>query len=123
MVFYHGLTILFMRSLHSILAFLRCPICKSILDQHSNIWTCTKCLTRFPLKDGIPILIHEKNSVFHIQDFMLKNETFFPKSSSFENFIKKILPNLGKNMRAKQNYKDLSNLLLKQMMLHARSTW
>ena len=51
---------------------LRCPVCKGQLICESDECICQRvgCGARFPIIDGIPVLINEANSVFRIQDFV-----------------------------------------------------
>ncbi len=92
---------------------LRCPVTKSRLVQngnylenqeHSNI--------RYPIIDGIPILINNENSLFSIDDFIKKrNTTFNLRENKIKLLIKKILPTISANIKAERNYEELSSLL------------
>jgi SAM-dependent methyltransferase len=57
---------------------LRCPICASriVIDEECRC-TNERCSTRFPIVDGVPVLINEKTSVFRHADFAEKRKTFF----------------------------------------------
>jgi uncharacterized protein YbaR (Trm112 family)/SAM-dependent methyltransferase len=102
-----------------------CPVCKSRLElADPDNFRCTNpaCKAVFPIVDGIPILINETASVFLIQDFVQRHNTYFklidPKqerSSPFLSKLKglpqKILPEIGENVRAMQNYETFQQLL------------
>lgn len=57
---------------------LRCPICHSRVVLGSE-GRCTNegCAQRFPVVDGVPILINERASAFRFADFVEKRKTFF----------------------------------------------
>ncbi|MBK9099576.1 MAG: class I SAM-dependent methyltransferase [bacterium] len=97
---------------------LLCPNCFSrLIETHIN-FKChnQSCLKEFPLVDGIPILIDESKSIFNISDFLNKRTTTFQlKESKTENLIKKIIPSISNNLKAKSNYSRLLSLLLKNV--------
>lgn len=96
--------------------FLCCPSCKMVLELISDEYRCTnfECGKFFPIINGIPILINESNSVFSIDDFINHRNTFFdlPQRSNIKETIKRILPDIGRNIKAKQNYKKFAQHLL-----------
>ena len=48
-----------------------CPCChQSALVRESHTLTCPSCRGLFPLVDGVPVLINDKNSVFAISDYL-----------------------------------------------------
>jgi len=51
---------------------LRCPACRHNLHIKESRFRCNSkaCGSEFPLVNGIPILIHDQNSVFAIADFL-----------------------------------------------------
>lgn len=50
---------------------LRCPVCLAILCSNEEGFECTaEPSHRFPVVDGIPILLNEPNSVFRISDYV-----------------------------------------------------
>jgi len=68
---------------------------------------------KFPVIDGIPILINQKTSVFSIDDFESKrNTTFDLNESHFRKTLLKFIPDISFNLRAKSNYKKISELLV-----------
>lgn len=96
---------------------LRCPGCLDKLVEVDNFLSCqnARCHKQYPIVNGIPILINEEMSVFNIQDFLDNKETTFNLSEgTLENILKKIVPSISNNIRAKANYKKLVALLLSQ---------
>lgn len=96
-----------------------CPICQTNLKPYEENYQCQnpECSFSFPTKHGIPILINEVSSVFSIKDFINERDTFFNLSYT-ENPIKqqlrKLIPDISKNVKAKTNYKKYAELLLAQ---------
>ena len=43
-----------------LLNILACPICKKEVKLENNFLTCTPCRKRYPIKDGIPIMLVEE---------------------------------------------------------------
>src|SRR3990170_3476887 len=93
---------------------LRCPKCLDQLVEVKNFLSCqnTSCLKKFPIVNGIPILINEGESVFNIQDFLdHKATTFSISEGKLDSIAKKIIPSISNNIKAKANYKKLLSLL------------
>jgi len=97
----------------------QCPVCNGEVIFESKNFKCKKksCSKEFPIVNGIPVMINESNSVFSIKDFEKQKDTFFisQKESSFYKFLKKVTPNIGKNIKSEKNYKKLGKLLLKNI--------
>ncbi len=97
---------------------LRCPVCHAELKQGAGQFTCSnsECAADFPIVDGIPVLINERSSVFSIADFTARRETFFSSAgeSRLKKTIRRVLPTIDRNIKAKSNYRRLSQLLLRQ---------
>jgi peptidoglycan/xylan/chitin deacetylase (PgdA/CDA1 family)/SAM-dependent methyltransferase len=96
---------------------LRCPICRSSLTPQCGHFCCDRqlCGTRFPIVDGIPVLINDDNSLFQRDHFVAKRNTTFDLSRG--SFIRRAdhwLPSLSRNIPAKRNYRALADLLLTQ---------
>ena len=66
----------------------------------------------YPIIDGIPILINEENSLFSIKDFMSKRTTtiLFGKSK-IKAAIRKIIPSISLNIKARDNYHELVTII------------
>lgn len=68
---------------------------------------------QFPLVDGVPVLINDENSVFRRDDFVAKKNTTFDLSrNGIVRRVDGLLPTLGRNVKAKQNYRAFAELLL-----------
>lgn len=97
---------------------LRCPICYAELIQEGELFECTnhKCAAHFPILDGIPVLISEKSSIFLIDDFVSKRETFFANASenNLAGVLSRFLPAISKNIKGKSNYSRMNDILFMQ---------
>jgi len=70
---------------------------------------------QFPLVGNVPILINDRSSLFTRDHFVRRqNTTFDLGRSRFTERIDRLLPKLGKNLQAKQNYAILRDLLLER---------
>ncbi|MBI4279753.1 MAG: Trm112 family protein [Armatimonadetes bacterium] len=41
----------------SLLEILACPVCKTPVDLQGDRLVCTKCGRRYPIRDGIPVML------------------------------------------------------------------
>ncbi len=100
----------------SVLKLLVCPACKSKLNTVNSHFVCsdTQCGRTFPIVDGIPVLINEENSIFTIDEFTQRRDTYFDTSrnKSIRDRISALLPELDVNIRGKRNYEKFVELLL-----------
>ena len=100
-----------------ILENLVCPKCKSKIHTDNSIYRCTnsECSSKYPLIDGIPILINEDNSIFNINDFNVRNKAIkTPKKNIRLSGLKsRLIPKIGINLKAKQNYNTFLNTLIR----------
>ncbi|MBU3928678.1 MAG: methyltransferase domain-containing protein [Bacteroidetes bacterium] len=100
----------------SILRMLHCPICNANLKLLDNNLVCLNynCGVFFPIINGIPILINEQSSVFSIDDFVAQRNTFFnlDRENTIKKVLKKLMPDINRNIKAKKNYAKLAQLLL-----------
>ena len=96
-----------------ILQLLCCPVCKTHLSLIGNEFVCPNrdCANHYPVVDGIPVLINESNSVFHIADYLHHDGQALGRSDQLKSALEKITPSLGKNIVAKQNYAEFARLL------------
>ena len=70
---------------HSIKNRLICPLTKDKLILEKNYFISELNNTiKYEIIDSIPILINEKNSIFIIQDFILKNNTTYNYNYKFK---------------------------------------
>jgi peptidoglycan/xylan/chitin deacetylase (PgdA/CDA1 family)/SAM-dependent methyltransferase/uncharacterized protein YbaR (Trm112 family) len=96
---------------------LRCPNCQSSLTIQGGHFCCERqlCGMRFPMVDGIPVLINDDKSLFQRADFVAKQNTTFDLSrGSVIRQADRWLPSLSRNISAKQNYRAFADLLLTQ---------
>src|SRR2546425_3847359 len=96
---------------------LRCPICKTRLELRGEQYQCQNpnCFFLFPIINGIPILIDEERSIFSTNDFVYGfNNTFFSSQTKSEETIKRLIPDISRNPKSKENFNKLSKLLLVQ---------
>ncbi len=67
---------------------------------------------RYPVIDGIPILINNEKSLFSIDDFIKrKNTTFNLNENRTISIIKTLIPNIGVNIKSENNYNKIVNML------------
>jgi uncharacterized protein YbaR (Trm112 family) len=93
---------------------LRCPICRGRVDLINAYFVCKseECAARFPVIDGIPILINEKASVFSMDDFLnLRDTTFELQKNKLKETLRRMVPSISLNIKTKQNYEKLVALL------------
>ncbi len=90
---------------------LRCPICKAKLSRLGEQFRCSNCGTLFPIIDGIPVLLNENSSVFSIDDLVHWRKS---RESKIEKMLKRLIPKIGSNIKAKSNYDKFAKLLLGQ---------
>jgi SAM-dependent methyltransferase len=88
-----------------------CPKCRGELTPDTQALICQQCLCRYPVIEGIPVLIDEDDSIFRIAQFEKKEATFFARESGIREVIISALPEKSENRAAKKNYALLSQLL------------
>lgn len=95
---------------------LRCPICRSNLVLGDCQFKCMNvgCKAKFPIVDGIPILINESSSLFSIDDFVNHKSTFFRPSYRILRLTANLLPEIDCNIKVKTNYEIFAELLFKE---------
>lgn len=100
----------------SVSRLLVCPACKSKLNTVNSHLVCslTQCGRTFPIVDGIPVLINEQNSIFSIDEFAQRRDTYYDtsKGKRMRDRISAFLPGLDANIRGKDNYRKVVDLLL-----------
>lgn len=90
-----------------------CPVTKSKLRKNgSYLESVADPNINYPLINDIPILINTNNSIFTIEDFTKNiNTTFELDESGVRKIIKKYMPKITHNIKAKKNYDEIKNLL------------
>lgn len=92
---------------------LACPACRSPLAISANECRCTAedCPLAFPCINGIPVLINEATSVFSLDDFRSHRDTTFRPGSTWRQAVRKNLPYLTRNYKARENFRRTARLL------------
>lgn len=100
----------------SILGLLRCPKCLSKLETSTGELRCLgdACGIRFPVVDGIPVLIDEDRSVFSIDDYVSRRATTVShwKPSPLSAILGRFIPDINSTLKSGLNLERLSSLLL-----------
>lgn len=93
---------------------LRCPACRSEVELIDEQFHCahTACGASYPIVNGIPVLINDESSLFSIDDFVQQRNTYFKDESRAQVLLKRVMPKISKNIKGKQNYDKLVELLL-----------
>ena len=107
-------------------ALLRCPSCRSLLDEAPDTFTCTSssCGGRFPIVNGVPVLIDERECVFSLDDYVRTDERVAraPADGGLLRRVKRAvdraMPDVTLNLSAQANYETFAKLKL----LHLRLT-
>ena len=93
---------------------LRCPACRAGLARKTVAFECDdpRCGARYPVVDGIPVLINEANSLFAIEDYSRNRATTYRLGAQTTRIcVDRLLPKLGRNLKARENYRRLTALL------------
>lgn len=93
---------------------LACPACKRPIHIDADLCTCenTACGKTFPILRGIPVLIHDKNSVFSIHDYAATNSAKTPAIRSLLRRIsERVVPSITHNWVGQGNYRLLASAL------------
>lgn len=86
---------------------LRCPVCGSTLKSASGSLTCAGAILHtFPVVNNVPVLIHDRESVFSIEDFTSGKNPFYVRSR--ETLLKRIagalMPSNSLNVGVRERY-------------------
>jgi SAM-dependent methyltransferase len=74
-----------------------------------------ECGTRFPVIEGVPVLLNERNSVFRIADFKARRSTTIDlERSGARKTLARLIPSISVNLKAKVNYATFTRLLLER---------
>lgn len=92
---------------------LLCPSTKGSLKQNGEyLDSVINTNIRYPIIDGIPILINKEKSIFSIDDFVERtNTTFNLKENRIKKIISKFIPKIGVNIKARENYNNIVTML------------
>ena len=98
----------------SLIDLLACPRCKGSLEVQGDSLLCSDAVCRavFPIVNGVPILINDERSLFSIADFQAGRQTTLNVDrGNLRQRFGRMLPGMGKNWKAEQNYGHLLQLL------------
>ncbi len=84
-----------------IVEILACPRCKNRLTDLA----CAACGLRFPLVEGVPVLLNEAASLFKLTDFTEGRETTYKNSSPLKRTLKRLIPSISVNLKAAANFR------------------
>lgn len=98
----------------ALVAALQCPCCSSALQRNGNELVCgnTDCAERYPIVDGVPVLINEDNSTLALETYRQgRGDTIYFGRGSLKHRIANRLPEIGRNWKAAKNYGKFVDLL------------
>ncbi len=71
-----------------------------------------ECGARFPIVDNIPILLNNRASIFSIDEIVShRGAPVTSTQRTIKSRLRRLIPSINKNVRAKQNYEKLAELL------------
>ena len=90
-----------------------CPSDKTnLILQNESMISTGEPPQKYPVVNGVPVLINQQNSLFKIDDFVSNNQTTYSfNKSKKEEVFKRIIPAIGVNIKAEENYKWINNHL------------
>jgi SAM-dependent methyltransferase/uncharacterized protein YbaR (Trm112 family) len=102
-----------LRASVDLLDMLICPVCRNAVSSIGAELVCSTASLphRFPIIDGIPVLINESNSIFRTQEFVERRNTYYSKGIRWKTRVARWVPSLSKNLVSKGNYRRLAELL------------
>ncbi len=96
-------------------SFLNCPTCEGPVIRQEDFFQCTgSCQSRYPIVQGVPVMISSRNDVFTQNDFAtgIAPDIFFKSHKHpLRRILKKIQPDVTLNRASKKNYTLLGELL------------
>lgn len=94
-----------------------CPSCRCRLEVERSQCRCTHpgCGAKYPIRQGVPVLFNEKESLFSIAG-VLKGEDkpFTAPPSRLRQRLSAVAPTLSRNVSGTRNYHTFARQLLKQ---------
>jgi uncharacterized protein YbaR (Trm112 family) len=93
---------------------LRCPVCRSPLEISNTDCIClgSECKAHFPIVNGIPVILNEKNSLYSLQESIGSLAHPPPIKRTLRRALKKILPTIDSNPSACRNYRRFLELIM-----------
>lgn len=99
----------------ALLAHLRCPVCGGRLTACGAELCCeaAPCGMRFPIVDGVPVLINEAHSLFNIADYVDgRTSPLTQQRAGLRALADRLIPSISRNLAAEANFARLADLLL-----------
>jgi SAM-dependent methyltransferase len=95
---------------------LKCPITGSELEINGdNLESLSNSNINYPIIDGCPVIINEKNSIFKTNQFKNNEDTTINLGQSkIKKIFSKLMPTSSNNLKAKNNYIHLIKILPKE---------
>ena len=93
---------------------LQCPKTKArLIECEGLLQSSTDPCVRYPIIDGVPILICDEKSLFSVDDFVGRKSTTFDLSGRKRGvaMLMKLLPSISANVKARTNYARLAQSL------------
>ena len=100
---------------------LQCPKTKSRLTLKNGNFVSDSC-NMYPIVDNVPILINNDNSLFSIDQYKTR-EISNKQTSRVKSIFHKILPEIGNNLVAEENFRKIINFakkVKKPIVIHSR---
>jgi len=101
-----------------LMSLLRCPVCGGPLARQGEVLTCDADAERrteahrFPVAFGCPVLIDESRSVYAIEDFTGRRDTFFALDLPWWRRLgRALIPKIGVNIHAARNIRGFARRL------------
>ncbi len=90
-----------------------CPSTKCNLRQNGKyLESVSNPAIRYPIIDGIPVLIDNEKSLFSIDDFVYNRKTTFDAEPGIiKKTIRELIPDISANIRTSDNYEKIAALL------------
>jgi SAM-dependent methyltransferase len=90
---------------------LRCPICHGDLKAVEAGHECLACGKLHPTFHGVPVILHEENSVFSAEEYRSQPMGVGDGAPSLKDKINALRPSIGWNVRGRENYARYAQLL------------
>jgi SAM-dependent methyltransferase/uncharacterized protein YbaR (Trm112 family) len=93
-----------------------CPSCQADLKFSEGYLECISatCALRFPIVNGVPIVIDDSSSVFSVHDFVEEEGSTLKPKSKLERILVSLVPSIILNLKGKTNFEKLKKLLLQK---------
>ena len=93
-----------------------CPVCHAKLSEDESAYICENrdCSQRYPIVNGLPVLISESVSTFNLSAYTQQNKRNMGQSPSWRKRLRSFVPRISMNLAAQRNFKKLDRLLLEE---------